>query len=118
MLQKFRPIYTTLRIEFSDGKTIKLLELLEPILNQSKFENIPKLVINDFCRGDYFRRTAIAKDQQFKQKSLNAQERFCFIIRVTFKTKSQNLKDRFNHAFFNLSWKSNIYLYNRITIYW
>ena len=46
-------------IQFSDGKAIKLLKLLEPILVSSKFRGIPKLVICQFCRGGSMNSTAI-----------------------------------------------------------
>ena len=51
-----------LRIEFSDGKKIQLMKLLEPILVAKKFKSIPKMVINQFCRGTSIIQTAFADD--------------------------------------------------------
>jgi len=50
-------------IETSDGKTIRLLKVLEPILVSPKFTGIPKLVICQFCRGNFMNSAAIMDGQ-------------------------------------------------------
>ena len=51
-------------IEFSDGQQIQLMELLGPILFERKFKSIPKMIINQFCRGKSLYKTAFADDLQ------------------------------------------------------
>ena len=40
-----------LRIEFSEGKDIKMLKLLEKFFTEDEFSTVPKLIICQFCRG-------------------------------------------------------------------
>ena len=64
-----------LRIETSDGKSIRLLEILKSILVSPKFRGIPKLVICQFCRGNFMNSAAMTDGQQMTDR-VNGQERF------------------------------------------
>ena len=41
------------RIQFSDHESIRLPNLIQPILESQKFKGIPKMIISQFCRGRF-----------------------------------------------------------------
>ena len=58
-----------------------MLNLIEPILESSKFQGIPKMVISQFCRGTFMNNSIFTVDEfespnQFA-KSVNSQVVFC-----------------------------------------
>ena len=59
-----------LSILFSDNNSIGLMKLLEPILKNDKFMSKPKMVINDFCRGNSKDDLAKPKDIQRPKNNL------------------------------------------------
>lgn len=67
-------IYLCFSITFSDGKNIRILELLEPIFTERKFQGVPKLVIGQFCRGTSMNKTAFDSADFKLSDDVNRQE--------------------------------------------
>ena len=67
------------------------MKLLEPILKDSKFMSIPKMVINDFCRGnskdDLAQKKDIQGQKNYLSKDVDYKESFWFILKVTLLNK-------------------------------
>ena len=65
-----------LRIHFSDNASIRMLKLIQPILESDKFIGIPKMIISQFCRGTFMNNEiAIADDlpTNIPPQTLNSQ---------------------------------------------
>ena len=81
------------RIQTSDGKSIMLLKVLEPILVSPKFTGVPKLVICQFCRGNFMNSAAITDSQPMTDR-VNGQERFTRkFLRDSFKLSTTECRD-------------------------
>ena len=51
------------RIQFSDNESIRMINLIQPIVDCEKFKGIPKMIISQFCRGRFMdNRTLAATD--------------------------------------------------------
>lgn len=72
----------TFRIQFSDNESIRMLNLIQPIIESGKFQGIPKMIISQFCRGTFMNNSIFTMDEfegptQFT-KSVNSQVNLCY----------------------------------------
>ena len=63
------------------------MKLLEPILKNSKFMSIPKMIINDFCwrksEDDLAQKKDIQYQKNYLSKDVDYKESFWFILKFT-----------------------------------